>query len=137
MGLCGRALCPMTCWFGDMQPFDLVLLPVPLCRPLPGMGALRRGPAPHDVQKVQEVLEKRGSLAIPNNFQPTAPAYHPPGPHGPKPRGRMPTQHKRNPQVRLNQQHAHVAQEEVRLQQLLLLQLLPLFYIFYLITFRH
>lgn len=45
-----------------------------------------------------QVLEKKGSLAIPHNFQPTAPAYNPAS-QGPKAKGKMPTQFIRNPQV--------------------------------------
>eukprot|EP00967_Tisochrysis_lutea_P117510 scaffold190073_cov15-Tisochrysis_lutea.AAC.3 len=47
----------------------------------------------------EQLLEQRGSQAIPHNFQPTVPAYNPTA-QGPKAKGRMPTQSIRNPQVR-------------------------------------
>jgi hypothetical protein len=68
-------------------------------RALPGMGGARLGAAPGDVAFVQAKLQERGSARIPNNFTPTAPAYDPS--KGPRQRGTMPTEHVRNPQVRV------------------------------------
>lgn len=67
-------------------------------RPLPGMGGMRSGPKASDKQFVEQLLEQRGSQAIPHNFQPTVPAYNPTA-QGPKAKGRMPTQSIRNPQT--------------------------------------
>ena len=63
---------------------------------LVGMGALRRGPNPEDVQYVREALAAKGGPEVPHNFMPTAPGHD-----GRQRRGVMPTHAVRNPQVRL------------------------------------
>ncbi|KAK9903387.1 hypothetical protein WJX75_004587 [Coccomyxa subellipsoidea] len=62
--------------------------------PLPGMGALRRGPNLEDVQYVGEALAARGGPEVPHNFMPTAPGHD-----GRQRRGVMPTHAVRNPQT--------------------------------------
>ncbi len=66
-------------------------------RLVPGMGRLRAGPKPEDVDFVRRALAERGGSQVPSNFTPTAPAYDPAA--GQR-RGRMPQHHVRNPQVR-------------------------------------
>jgi hypothetical protein len=72
-------------------------------RPLPGMGALRRGAAASDLELVQQVLEGRGGPKVLDNFVQTAqPHQRPqaiPGFKAPKQRGIMPSEHIRNPQT--------------------------------------
>jgi hypothetical protein len=64
------------------------------------MGAGHRaGPKPQDVAFVERLLSARGTAAIPHNFTPTVPAYVAPASSHVRQRGRMPTQHVRNPQV--------------------------------------
>lgn len=67
-------------------------------RSLPGFGGLRKGADPASVQHVQRILQERGSASIPNNFMPTATAYDV---KDGRRKGKMPTQHARNPQVGL------------------------------------
>lgn len=93
-------------WLAIMRGTHDLMNLNPRGRPLPGMGALRRGADPADVNTVREALAARGGAEVPQNFAPTAPAYHDPAGAGggpgfktPKPRGRMPTQHVRNPQT--------------------------------------
>ncbi|BDA50256.1 Lariat debranching enzyme [Coccomyxa sp. Obi] len=62
--------------------------------PLPGMGALRRGPNPEDVQYVREAVAARGGPEVPQNFTPTVPGHD-----GRARRGVMPSQPVRNPQT--------------------------------------
>ncbi|GLC41533.1 hypothetical protein PLESTB_001000700 [Pleodorina starrii] len=64
--------------------------------PLPGMGALRAGPRPEDVEFVRQVLAARGTSRVPDNFAVTAEPYNPAS--GQR-RGRMPQRHVRNPQT--------------------------------------
>ena len=61
----------------------------------PGMGALRSGPAPQDLEYVRGALAARGGPAVPLNFVPTAPGHD-----GRQRRGSMPQRAERNPQVR-------------------------------------
>eukprot|EP00198_Chlamydomonas_reinhardtii_P005678 XP_001695014.1 RNA lariat debranching enzyme [Chlamydomonas reinhardtii] len=63
---------------------------------LPGMGQLRSGPRPADLEYVQQALAARGGATIPHNFTVTAPPYDPAA--GQR-KGRMPQRHERNPQA--------------------------------------
>ncbi|PNW87402.1 hypothetical protein CHLRE_02g146950v5 [Chlamydomonas reinhardtii] len=63
---------------------------------LPGMGQLRSGPRPADLEYVQQALAARGGATIPHNFTVTAPPYDPAA--GQR-KGRMPQRHERNPQT--------------------------------------
>lgn len=45
-----------------------------------------------------QLLQQRGSAAVPRNFQPTVPPHDPA--QGPKAKGRMPTKFDKNPQVK-------------------------------------
>ncbi|CAL8465238.1 g4773 [Coccomyxa elongata] len=62
--------------------------------PLPGMGALRRGPNPEDVRYVREAVAARGGPEVPQNFAPTAPGHD-----GRMRRGVMPSRPVHNPQT--------------------------------------
>ncbi|GFR48380.1 hypothetical protein Agub_g10272, partial [Astrephomene gubernaculifera] len=66
--------------------------------PLPGMGMLRSGPRPEDVEFVRQVFAARGSTRIPDNFTATAQPYDPQRQQGQR-KGRMPQRHERNPQT--------------------------------------
>ncbi|KXZ49477.1 hypothetical protein GPECTOR_21g703 [Gonium pectorale] len=66
--------------------------------PLPGMGSLRTGPRPEDVQFVRRALAERGTSRIPDNFAATAAPYDPVAQAGQR-KGRMPQRHERNPQT--------------------------------------
>eukprot|EP00195_Chlamydomonas_chlamydogama_P006070 CAMPEP_0202906198 /NCGR_PEP_ID=MMETSP1392-20130828/37749_1 /ASSEMBLY_ACC=CAM_ASM_000868 /TAXON_ID=225041 /ORGANISM="Chlamydomonas chlamydogama, Strain SAG 11-48b" /LENGTH=488 /DNA_ID=CAMNT_0049594589 /DNA_START=295 /DNA_END=1761 /DNA_ORIENTATION=+ len=92
---------------------------------LPGMGGLRSGAKPEDLDFVRAALQAKGDASIPLNFTQTAPPYEAPasghpGFKVPHQRGRMPQQPVRNPQTQqlldmlglpYNLDHSAVAQE--------------------------
>lgn len=66
-----------------------------------GMGALRGGASPEDLEYVRSALAARGGPEVPQNFAATAPGHD-----GRQRRGVMPTTAARNPQVRCTQTEA-------------------------------